>query len=217
VISQVPPASSAVNSDPTAKEQAARGQGAREQAAQQARNQAAKEQSARDQRAREQMVREQVAKEQAARDQQAREQVVREQAAKEQAARDQQAREQASKESWTDPATGRMWMKQDYDEDVTWQEATDYCRSLQLAGHSDWRLPTLVELRAIYDASAHVLGHGADPVHYHVKGNLQLSDTIWSSSQGEASGEAWLFNFFLGERFSYPHYQSAGFHALCVR
>jgi serine/threonine protein kinase len=41
---------------------------------------------------------------------------------------------------WTDHATGLMWAKKDNGSDVNWQQATDYCRNLQLAGHSDWRL-----------------------------------------------------------------------------
>ncbi len=112
---------------------------------------------------------------------------------------------------WTDPATGLMWSKMDNGNDVTWQQATDYCRNLQLAGHSGWRLATIDELQGIYDANAR--GNN-------VKGGLQLSSStwfVWSSSPGNASGRAWGFGFFSGKRSSGRSSNSNGGRALCVR
>jgi hypothetical protein len=102
------------------------------------------------------------------------------QAAPAKATREQQERERVARElatpTWTDPVTGLIWTKKDNGSDVTWKQATDYCRNLQLAGHSGWRLPTLDELQGIVDQNADVGG-------YHVKGNLQLSNAWqWSSS-----------------------------------
>ena len=117
----------------------------------------------------------------------------------------------ASGEVWTDPATGLMWARNDNGSDVNWQQAMDYCQNLQLAGRSDWRLPTIDELQGIYDRSV-----GG----YHVKGNLQLSNWwVWSSSQGNASGEAWAVQFTTGRRYSHPFdiWGSATQRALCVR
>jgi hypothetical protein len=123
---------------------------------------------------------------------------------------EQQARELAAP-TWADPATGLMWTKKDNGYDVNWQQAMDYCRNLQLAGHSGWRLPSIGELQDIYDANMNV---GS----WHVKGNLQLSGIHWSSSQGNASGEEWGFSFDIGKR----HSDLIGFkaitgRALCVR
>jgi hypothetical protein len=84
----------------------------------------------------------------------------------------------------------------------------DYCRNLQLGGHSDWRLATIDELQGIYDPGANVDG-------WHVKGNLKLSGWQWSSSPGNASGEAWNFRFYYGNRHSDLLGGSAG--ALCAR
>jgi serine/threonine protein kinase len=53
--------------------------------------------------------------------------------------------------TWTDSATGLMWTKTDNGRDLSWQQAADYCRSLQLAGHTGWRLATIDELQGIYD------------------------------------------------------------------
>jgi len=127
---------------------------------------------------------------------------------------DQEARDKAARElaavAWIDPATGLMWTKKDNGSNVTWQQAMDYCRNLQLAGHSDWRLPTIDELQGIYDPNANVDG-------WHVKGNLQLSAWHWSSSQGTASGEAWAFAFNDEKRASGRLGNSSYLRALCVR
>jgi serine/threonine protein kinase len=118
--------------------------------------------------------------------------------------------------TWTDPATSLMWAKKDNGSDVNWQQATDYCRNLQLAGHSGWRLPNIDELQGIYDANTNVMG--ADGYSRYVKGNLQLSGWWqWSSSQGNTSGEAWFFNFINVKQISYRFGNSNQLRALCVR
>ncbi|MFZ3045677.1 MAG: DUF1566 domain-containing protein [Desulfatirhabdiaceae bacterium] len=53
----------------------------------------------------------------------------------------------------TDTSTGLTW-QQDVPEDVvTWEEALAYCESLDFGGESDWRLPTIKELRSLADYS----------------------------------------------------------------
>ncbi len=51
----------------------------------------------------------------------------------------------------TDTATGRMWAKrnQPHDTHAHWDEAWRYCQNSRLGGHSDWRLPTVNELRSL--------------------------------------------------------------------
>jgi serine/threonine protein kinase len=113
--------------------------------------------------------------------------------------------------AWTDPTTGLMWTKKDNAREVNWKQATNYCRNLQLAGHSGWRLPTIDELQGIYDANANVGG-------YHVKGSLQLSNWFqWSSSHGNNSGQVWGLYFTDGSRSSDSIGISTNARVLCVR
>jgi Protein of unknown function (DUF1566) len=87
--------------------------------------------------------------------------------------------------TWTDPDTGLMWTKKDNGSDVDWNQASAYCSKLQLAGYSDWRLPTIEELQGINDPSVRLKAVYDFGVmnNIHVKGNLQLTGWQWSSSQ----------------------------------
>jgi hypothetical protein len=46
---------------------------------------------------------------------------------------------------------GLQWALQTNGSDIRWPDAVDYCANLALAGHSDWRLPTMAELESLYD------------------------------------------------------------------
>jgi hypothetical protein len=132
---------------------------------------------------------------------------------------------------WTDPATRLMWAKKDNGDYVTRQQADDYCHTLHLAGHSDWRLPRIEELQGISNKSGNEtmldpesIKHLAGKVFSRhgekippVKGDLQLSSNwAWSSSMGNSAAEAWDFYFYNGKRYSYSINSRDG-SALCVR
>jgi hypothetical protein len=53
----------------------------------------------------------------------------------------------------SDTATKRMWEKSDDGYPKTVYEAYQYCEELELAGHNDWRMPTIGELREIANIS----------------------------------------------------------------
>jgi hypothetical protein len=159
-------------------------------------------------------------------DQEARNTAAREQQEKDRQERERVAREEAARPTWTDPATGLMWAKKDNGSNVTWQQADTYCRSLRLAGYSDWRLPTIDELHGIYDSSANAPGQmdigspghpWVQPMTFLVKGNLQLSGLEWSSSQGDVYGEVLSFGFNFNLRQSNPRGLYYYLRALCVR
>jgi hypothetical protein len=44
-----------------------------------------------------------------------------------------------------------MWMQNDSEENMNWQEALEYAESTTFAGYSDWRLPDAKELQSIVD------------------------------------------------------------------
>ena len=57
-----------------------------------------------------------------------------------------------SDDTVTDNNTKLMWSKNANLSDIMyWQEAGSYCEGLTLAGHSDWRLPSLSEFKSIID------------------------------------------------------------------
>ncbi len=67
----------------------------------------------------------------------------------------------------SDLATGLMWQKADDGTTGDWEEALAYAENLELAGHSDWRLPNAKELQSIinYTRSPQTINSPAiDPV-----------------------------------------------------
>jgi hypothetical protein len=132
-------------------------------------------------------------------------------------------RDEIFKGIWIDDSTGLEWTKKDNGADLTWLEAIHYCRSLDLANHHDWRLPTIDELEKISDPQSTPVDTHSNS-EWHVKGNLQLSGWQRSASRESAAGLSigFIFNS-NGERFTTP----IGFNnrvgngpkvrALCVR
>ncbi len=51
----------------------------------------------------------------------------------------------------TDAATGLMWMQDDSNSSMVWQDALNYAENFEYAGYTDWRLPDAKELQGIVD------------------------------------------------------------------
>ncbi len=51
----------------------------------------------------------------------------------------------------TDISTGLMWQQATPNNSMNWEEALSYCATLNLGNHTDWRLPTIKELRSLAD------------------------------------------------------------------
>ena len=113
--------------------------------------------------------------------------------------------------TWTDPATGLMWARQDNGNAVNWNQANNYCRNLNLAGFTNWRLPTIDELAAIHDLNR--------ANRMHIKGGIQLTGWEWSSNTRNDFGNisARTFDFSYGRRGSYPAIRVNQMRPLCVR
>ena len=113
--------------------------------------------------------------------------------------------------TWTDPATGLTWALQDSGQAVNWNQANNYCRNLNLAGLTNWRLPTIDELAAMHDPNR--------ANRMHIKGGIQLTGWEWSSNTQNDFGNisARTFDFSYGKRGSYPALRVSQMRALCVR
>lgn len=57
-------------------------------------------------------------------------------------------------ESPTVSIDGLEWTVESNGENIKWPEAVEYCEDLELAGHSNWRLPSLDELEALHEPDA---------------------------------------------------------------
>ena len=50
----------------------------------------------------------------------------------------------------TDEATGLMW-QQKSPPPLNWEDSIKYCSKMTLVGYTDWRMPTIQELKSIVD------------------------------------------------------------------
>ena len=103
-----------------------------------------------------------------------------------------------------------MWQDDESAKSVekNWQGAIDYCQNLNLAGHSDWRLPSFDELRTIVDKNNHPA----------IKSEFKntASDVYWSSTPVAGNSYyAWGIYFDGGYESSYD--KDANVYVRCVR
>jgi hypothetical protein len=103
---------------------------------------------------------------------------------------------------WVDRSTDLMWAAQDNGFDIEQPAAVTNCANTSIAGLREWRVPSVDELKSIYDervTSGSVKLHPGDvdsnPVH--AKGGIQLSDRfVWSGSR--VDGRTWALDFTYG-------------------
>ena len=85
---------------------------------------------------------------------------------------------------------------------MTWNEAVKYCQNLQLAGFTDWRLPTLKELKELFK--------------YKSKLKYITSDYYWSSiTDNSDSKYAGIVYFYNGR--DALHDKSSSYYIRCIR
>ena len=110
--------------------------------------------------------------------------------------------------------------------DVDWSHATQYCESLSLGGHSDWRLPTKPELKTVVhlDQSRKLPPPStsfkeSDGVvfPYRVEGGITLTGFSWSSTR-HGLDEALVEPFYQeASEWSDKLTEASNLRALCVR
>ena len=92
----------------------------------------------------------------------------------------------------TDTETGLMW-QQNTASPMDWRNALVYAEELELAGHSDWRLPDRNELQSLVDYSRNNLA--IDPEAF----PGTRSSNYWSSTTHASNNEiAWYVHFYDG-------------------
>jgi WD40 repeat protein len=121
--------------------------------------------------------------------------------------------------TWTDPETKLMWQTRNYGRQLSWSDANEHCRQLHTGGYTDWRLPTIDELKTLLVKDSKGVIHTGE-----VRAGLQLIDSCskdcgenreWSDSV-YAPGMGLVLDFGGSWVDPYGRPVSAG-AALCVR
>ena len=92
---------------------------------------------------------------------------------------------------WKDDATGLNWAGKDNGMPITPNEGRAYCERLKMGDFSDWRLPTVEEVEAIYDK---------EKKPGKIKGATTLSEPCVLTSSTTRAGETYTFCFNSGSR-----------------
>jgi hypothetical protein len=98
----------------------------------------------------------------------------------------------------TDEITGLMWQAQQPGDSFTFEEAIAYCDGLELAGQSDWRMPTRIEIISVLDVTQGGAKWSTDAFPG-AQGGFHHSGSDWIltiTQMGAGAGRdfAWAFN-----------------------
>jgi len=89
-----------------------------------------------------------------------------------------------------DQLTGLMWPKDGYLMYDIWKNSLDYANSLDLCGHTDWRMPNVLELESLINAEYYRSDNWLNSLGFY---NVQLR--YWTSSSiAYAPDRAWVIN-----------------------
>ncbi|MDM8516766.1 PEGA domain-containing protein [Desulfobacterales bacterium HSG16] len=115
-----------------------------------------------------------------------------------------------------DTRTKLMWAAKDNGEDINWKNAKRYCENYQGGGYTDWRLPTIKELRGLYDENkGYTMKCNTDYTN-HLTRLIHLTCCCPWSSETSGSSAA-FFYFFDGNVFQFAQSISSYFRVLPVR
>ncbi len=119
-----------------------------------------------------------------------------------------------SKGAVLDSQTGLMWQKMDSYHDLkkgmNWYQALEYVdskNSEKFAGYNDWRLPTLEELRQLWDPNRPVESKDGDPIGLPEVFASGGSYYLWTGTERNLDN-AWYFG--LGQREDYWNLKDLG-------
>ena len=113
-----------------------------------------------------------------------------------------------------DSRTGLMWQKTDSYHDrkkgMNWYEALEYVdgkNTEKFAGYNDWRLPTLDELRQLWDSKRPVESKDGDPIGLPKMFASGGSYYLWTGTERNLDN-AWYFG--LGQKEEYWNLKDLG-------
>ena len=107
-----------------------------------------------------------------------------------------------------DNYTGLIWQKKGSSNQMSWSKAKDYCSSLSKDGFSNWRLPTIKELRYLADRKRYK--PTVDTAYFNSKNSFYWSITEYKGD----SSKAWGVDFYNG--YDYYDYKSYEDYVRCV-
>lgn len=101
-------------------------------------------------------------------------------------------------ETVTDTQTGLVWQQRVLYQPISYAKATSYVKSLDVGGHTDWRLPTLTELRTLVDTT-----HGNPSIDLYAFPDTPADEWYWTSTITEYDAEAaYVIDFYNGDTYS---------------
>jgi len=103
-----------------------------------------------------------------------------------------------------------MWSAKDNGNHINWIDARSYCQSYSGGDHTDWRLPTLAELKTLYEPV--IQNNRGDHITTFVG---TTAESCWASES--RGNEAARFNFTYGQEYWLRKYHSGSGRALPVR
>jgi hypothetical protein len=112
----------------------------------------------------------------------------------------------------TDNVTGLMWQQVVSTTTYTWSQAVAFCPTLKLAGHSDWRLPSRIELVSIVDFGV-TSGASINATYF----PSTPGSWFWSSSPLAGSSYRAWFVFFFYRCHTSDSVVSDTYNVRCVR
>ncbi|MCP3894492.1 MAG: DUF1566 domain-containing protein, partial [Bacteroides sp.] len=115
----------------------------------------------------------------------------------------------------SDNNTGLLWEQAHHTERLSYYSAKTACESLELGGHTDWRLPSLKELFSLADFRGSQWKEG----HFYLDGNVfgfDYPDVVPDSDQFsthtvQMMGQTWSSTIYTGEHWNKPDVEAAFF------
>ncbi len=94
-----------------------------------------------------------------------------------------------------DTVTGLEWQQDTAPDTYRWQEALDYCDTLELDDHDDWRLPTIQELSTLVDSGIPDPGPTVHIDYFPDTIGSAYSDYWSSNADVHVTNYAWVVHF----------------------